>query len=73
VPFPIENYGHRAILTSQAVWLDEATEDDRALHGKKPLQEKERQPVEKQTKISRTDPEGGLHGARRQAEGLLLS
>ena len=39
--------------------LDAAIEEDRAAHGKKPLPEKERQPVEKETKISRTDPEAG--------------
>ena len=39
--------------------LDVAVAEDRAAHGKKPLQEKDRQPVEKETKISRTDPEAG--------------
>ena len=39
--------------------LDAAIEDDRALHGKKPLKAKERLPVEKETKVSRTDPESG--------------
>jgi transposase len=39
--------------------LDAAIEDDRAAHGKKPLPEKERHPVEKETKVSRTDPEAG--------------
>lgn len=39
--------------------LDRAIEEDRAEHGKKPLKGKERLPVEKETKISRTDPEAG--------------
>jgi len=39
--------------------LDRAIEEDRADHGKKPLKAKERQPVEKETKVSRTDPEAG--------------
>jgi transposase len=39
--------------------LDQAVEEDRTEHGKKPLKEKERVPAEKETKISRTDPEAG--------------
>ena len=39
--------------------LDAAIDDDRAAHGKKPLPEKERQPIEKETKVSRTDPQAG--------------
>src|SRR5690242_17429832 len=39
--------------------LDAAIEEDRATHGKKPLPEKERQAVEKETKVSRTDPQAG--------------
>lgn len=39
--------------------LDAAIDEDRAAHGKTPLKEKERQPAEKETKISRTDPEAG--------------
>lgn len=39
--------------------LDRAIEAERQLHGQKPLQQKEREPQEKQTKISRTDPEAG--------------
>jgi transposase len=39
--------------------LDQAIEEDRAGHGKKPLKEKERRPTEKETKISRTDPDAG--------------
>lgn len=39
--------------------LDKAVEEERAAHGQKPLKEKERLPAEKQTKVSRTDPEAG--------------
>lgn len=39
--------------------LDAAIEEDRAVHGKKPLKEKERQPALKETKVSRTDPDSG--------------
>ena len=39
--------------------LDAAIEDDRAAHGKAPLKEKPRAPVEKETKVSRTDPDAG--------------
>jgi transposase len=39
--------------------LDTAIAQDRAEHGKKPLPDKERRPVEKETKVSRTDPESG--------------
>lgn len=39
--------------------LDAAIDASRAVHGKKPLKEKERQPVEKETKVSRTDPDSG--------------
>lgn len=39
--------------------LDAAVEADRAAHGKKPLKAKPRKPVEKETKISRTDPAAG--------------
>lgn len=39
--------------------LDLAIEEDRAAHGKKPLKARERQPVEKETKVSRTDPQSG--------------
>jgi hypothetical protein len=39
--------------------LDEATEEDRQAHGRKPLPQKDRQPAEKETKVSRTDPEAG--------------
>lgn len=39
--------------------LDAAIDEDRAEHGKKPLKEKERQPAEKESKVSRTDAEAG--------------
>lgn len=39
--------------------LDAAIDDDRAAHGKKPLKAKARRPVEKESKVSRTDPEAG--------------
>jgi transposase len=39
--------------------LDEAIDADRAAHGKAAMKPKARQPVEKETKISRTDPEAG--------------
>src|SRR5690242_7651288 len=39
--------------------LDRAIEAERALHGQKPLKEKEREPAVKETKVSRTDPEAG--------------
>src|SRR5688572_28437497 len=39
--------------------LDKAIEEDRAEHGIKPLKPKERLPAEKETKISRTDPDAG--------------
>ena len=44
-----------------AYWddLDEAITEDRAAHGKKPLKDKPRQAVEKESRISRTDPDSG--------------
>jgi transposase len=39
--------------------LDQAIDADRTEHGKKPLKAKAREPVEKETKVSRTDPEAG--------------
>lgn len=39
--------------------LDEAIDEDRAQHGKPPMKPKDREPVEKETKVSRTDPESG--------------
>ena len=39
--------------------LDKAIDEDRAEHGMKPLKQKQRLPTEKETKISRTDPDAG--------------
>lgn len=39
--------------------LDEAVEADRAARGLPPLKDKPREPVQKETKVSRTDPEAG--------------
>jgi transposase len=39
--------------------LDAAIDDERAAHSQKRLKEKQRQPVEKETKVSRTDPDSG--------------
>ncbi|RUU49650.1 IS1182 family transposase [Mesorhizobium sp. M2C.T.Ca.TU.002.02.1.1] len=39
--------------------LDRAIEAERALHGQKPLKSKQRKPPQKQTKVSRADPEAG--------------
>ena len=39
--------------------LDQPIDAERALHGQKPLKEKEREPEVKETKVSRTDPEAG--------------
>jgi hypothetical protein len=39
--------------------LDRAIEAERAVHGQKPLKEKEREPQVKETKVSRTDPDSG--------------
>lgn len=55
-------YDKEIIAKSRAdYWdaLDEAIEDDRAEHGKKPLKPKHREPAEKETKVSRTDPDSG--------------
>jgi transposase len=39
--------------------LDVAIGEDREAHGKTPLKDKPREPVEKETKVSRTDPDAG--------------
>ena len=39
--------------------LDAAIDEDRAAHGKASLKPKERTPAEKETKVSRTDPDSG--------------
>ncbi|MEP6566567.1 MAG: IS1182 family transposase [Mesorhizobium sp.] len=41
------------------VALDAAIEAERVDHGQKPLKSQERQPAEKETKVSRTDPDSG--------------
>lgn len=39
--------------------LDAAIDQDREAHGRKPLKEKPRAPAQKETKVSRTDPDAG--------------
>jgi transposase len=39
--------------------LDQAINDDRETHGKRPIKEKEREAVVKETKVSRVDPDAG--------------
>ena len=39
--------------------LDQAIDQDREAHGKRPMKEKEREAVVKETKVSRVDPEAG--------------
>lgn len=39
--------------------LDRAIDEDRAAHGKPAMKVKEREPVEKETKVSRSDPDSG--------------
>lgn len=51
--------------------LDRAIEADRAAHGKKPLAARERTPVEKETKISRTDPDAGYMVREGKPEGFF--
>jgi len=53
--------------------LDQAVEEDRTEHGKKPLKEKERVPAEKETKISRTDPELVIWSAMASRRGSFIS
>ena len=52
--------------------LDAAIEEDRQAHGKKPLPQKERQPVAKETKISRTDPEAGYMVREGKPKGFFF-
>ncbi len=49
------------VKSRSAYWeaLDLAIEEDRAAHAKKPLKAKERVPAEKESKVSRTDPQSG--------------
>jgi transposase len=51
--------------------LDAAIEQDRSEHGKRPLPDKERRPAEKETKVSRTDPEAGYMGRDGKPKGFF--
>ena len=51
--------------------LDRAIDEERAAHGQKPLKVKPRQPVEKETKVSRTDPEAGYMVREGKPEGFF--
>ncbi len=67
-------FDHAVVAKSRAdYWqaLDSAIEDDRAAHGKNPLKAKPRQPVEKQTKVSRTDPDAGYMVREGKLEGFF--
>ncbi|RWC51895.1 IS1182 family transposase [Mesorhizobium sp.] len=67
-------FDHAVVAKSRAdYWeaLDGAIEDDRAAHGKNPLKAKPRQPMEKQTKVSRTDPDAGYMVREGKPEGFF--
>jgi hypothetical protein len=51
--------------------LDAAIKDDRAAHGTKPLKSTPREPVEKETQVSRTDPESGYMVREGKPKGFL--
>jgi hypothetical protein len=51
--------------------LDKAVEDDRVAHGQKPLKSRERKPAEKETKVSRTDPDAGYMVREGKPEGFF--
>ncbi|CDM60214.1 transposase-related protein (plasmid) [Rhizobium favelukesii] len=53
--------------------LDRAIEAERALHDQKPLKQKDREPEVNETKVSRTDPDGGYMVRDGKPEELLLS
>jgi transposase len=53
--------------------LDAAIDEDRAAHGKKPMKRQERQPAEKETKVSRTDPEAGYMVRDGKPKGFFIS
>lgn len=56
--------------------LDVAIGLDRAEHGKNPLPDKPRQPVEKETKVSRTDPDAGYmvrDGKPKKASSIAIT
>lgn len=52
--------------------LDAAIEEDRAAHGKTPLKPMERVPVEKETKVSRTDPDSGYMVREGKPKGFFF-
>lgn len=51
--------------------LDAALDEHRAAHGKTPLKQKPRLPVEKETKVSRTDPEAGYMVREGKSKGFF--
>ncbi|BAV52587.1 transposase, IS4 family (plasmid) [Mesorhizobium loti] len=51
--------------------LDAAIDEERAAHGQKRLKEKERKPPEKETKVSRTDPDSGYMVREGKPKGFL--
>lgn len=53
--------------------LEQAINNDRESHGKKPLPPAKEANEEKTVKVSTTDPESGFYDAQREARGLLLS
>jgi transposase len=58
---------------SRATYWDELDRDidaDRLAHGKKPLEEKAREPKTKEIRISRTDPESGYMARKRKPRGF---
>jgi len=50
--------------------LDKAVNDDREAHGKDPLDPTDRKPEEKETRVSRTDPDSGYMKRKRKPEGF---
>ena len=51
--------------------LDAAIDEDRAAHGKASLKPKERTPAEKETKVSRTDPDSGYMEREGKPKGFF--
>jgi transposase len=51
--------------------LDKAVEEDRVAHGQKPLKSRERKPAEKETKVSRADPDAGYMVRDGKPEGFF--
>jgi hypothetical protein len=67
-------YDKTVIARSRAdYWdaLDAAAEEDREVHGKKPLRDKQRQPAEKETKVSSIDPQSGYMVRDGKPKGLF--